>query len=432
MRFLLPVLFVAMFLGIQAPVFAHFDDFHPISVADGVCLDVHAPDVRRDGALVQLWTCNGEPQQLWRYDGAGRLINKAGGLCLSLDTNSSGENGAKVEMRSCDATSWQQWRWESRLEYSDRYKRTPIVWSVGGEDEWCLDAHAPTRNQNGGRVQLWQCNAQPAQDWSFETCDPDDLFCGNLFGWNENRPNFGRVVVKYDREVRFDDRGSIDISPGRHMALHPVTEAVLSGTAVSSRTMQRRHAKRCEQKCRETEACYGYTVLAPGVQSPDANCYLKDFASLYPNATPMPNGQPADLSRVTGLVRNEACPINADTRCTSGTRTGYRAKIVGDLASLTGSASAPMSGGYGEARIRAFRNLREKAAELVRSDFEAKYPTIAPRCQVYTNKACCGRADFDTEREGVRYKATTDLLRQNQMIFNIACFGNQEELPARY
>jgi len=41
-------------------------DYKSISnVGGGKCLDVHAPDMRNDGGRVQVWECNGEPQQQW-------------------------------------------------------------------------------------------------------------------------------------------------------------------------------------------------------------------------------------------------------------------------------------------------------------------------------------------------------------------------------
>ena len=33
--------------------------------AGGKCLDVHVPDMRNNGGRVQVWDCNGEPQQQW-------------------------------------------------------------------------------------------------------------------------------------------------------------------------------------------------------------------------------------------------------------------------------------------------------------------------------------------------------------------------------
>ena len=35
--------------------------------AGGKCLDVHVPDMRNNGGRVQVWDCNGAPQQQWRF-----------------------------------------------------------------------------------------------------------------------------------------------------------------------------------------------------------------------------------------------------------------------------------------------------------------------------------------------------------------------------
>ena len=77
--------------------------------AGGKCLDVHVPDMRNNGGRVQVWDCNGAPQQQWSLRG-NTLVN------------------------------------------------------VGGK---CLDVHAPDMRNNGGRVQVWDCNGAPQQQWRF-------------------------------------------------------------------------------------------------------------------------------------------------------------------------------------------------------------------------------------------------------------------------
>ncbi len=37
--------------------------------------------------------------------------------------------------------------------------------AAGGK---CLEVHAPDLNNNGGRVQLWQCNGSKQQEWLFD------------------------------------------------------------------------------------------------------------------------------------------------------------------------------------------------------------------------------------------------------------------------
>src|SRR5262245_9053560 len=64
----------------------------------GLCLDVHAPDQAKDGAKVQVWTCNGSPQQTWvRDEKVGALISLAG-KCLDVQAAQVGIDGTVVHI----------------------------------------------------------------------------------------------------------------------------------------------------------------------------------------------------------------------------------------------------------------------------------------------------------------------------------------------
>lgn len=50
--------------------------------AYGFCLDVHNDDSTKNGARVQIWKCNDQLNQDWRFH-EGRLVNGRG-LCLDV------------------------------------------------------------------------------------------------------------------------------------------------------------------------------------------------------------------------------------------------------------------------------------------------------------------------------------------------------------
>jgi hypothetical protein len=74
----------------------------------GKCLDVDAPQMRNNGGKVQVWDCNGQPQQQWSFRG-NALVN-GGGKCLDVDAPQMRNNGGKVQVWDCNGQSQQQWR----------------------------------------------------------------------------------------------------------------------------------------------------------------------------------------------------------------------------------------------------------------------------------------------------------------------------------
>ncbi|AOC52591.1 putative secreted hydrolase [Microcystis aeruginosa NIES-2481] len=76
--------------------------------AGGKCLDIHAPDMRNNGSRVQVWDCNGQPQQQWSFSG-NALVN-AGGKCLDIHAPDMRNNGSRVQVWDCNGQPQQQWR----------------------------------------------------------------------------------------------------------------------------------------------------------------------------------------------------------------------------------------------------------------------------------------------------------------------------------
>ena len=120
--------------------------------AAGLCLDVHSPDIANNGGRVQVWECNGQPQQQWRIEN-GVLVNAAG-LCLDVHAPDIANNGGRVQVWACNGQPQQTWSLSA----------APVIDGAG----LCLDVHAPDIANNGGRVQVWTCNGQPQQQWHFE------------------------------------------------------------------------------------------------------------------------------------------------------------------------------------------------------------------------------------------------------------------------
>ena len=127
----------------------------PVKSGDGMCLDLHGPDVGKQGGRMQVWECLGGDNQKFLYLEEDGAIVTASGMCLEAV---GPDNGAPVRAFGCDASPEQVWE----------AKRAPgnAVSFVNVKTGRCLDAHGPESKTNGGRIQIWDCFAGPNQSWS--------------------------------------------------------------------------------------------------------------------------------------------------------------------------------------------------------------------------------------------------------------------------
>lgn len=133
----------------------------------GRCLDADLNTIGSNGTRVQLWDCNGQPQQKWYIDQYASqsgtiwqvLRNVASGRCLDADLNSIQTNGTYVQLWDCNGQPQQEWR--NVIALQNQFSQAgPMLGR-------CLDADTNTIGGNGTRVQLWDCNAQNQQNWLY-------------------------------------------------------------------------------------------------------------------------------------------------------------------------------------------------------------------------------------------------------------------------
>lgn len=127
--------------------------------ASGLCLDVHAPDQRRNGARVQLWSCNGQDQQLWSIKN-GNVISLAG-KCLDVHLPELRTNGGRVQVWHCNGSIQQRW---VRTDRQIRSGGGKCLYGVGAVP---LGKKAGPRAPyyNGSAVRVWACDGSPGQQW---------------------------------------------------------------------------------------------------------------------------------------------------------------------------------------------------------------------------------------------------------------------------
>lgn len=80
-------------------------------------------------------------------------------MCLDADAN-NGRNGTRVQIWECNNSSQQKFRARAGTAGGPDFTLESIRFPG-----MCLDRDARTAGQNGGIVQLWQCNSQPQQNW---------------------------------------------------------------------------------------------------------------------------------------------------------------------------------------------------------------------------------------------------------------------------
>lgn len=121
-----------------------------VSSKSGRCLDADLNTINGNGTIVQLWDCNGQPQQQWVLGDDGSIRSVKNGRCLDADLNTINGNGTKVQLWDCNGQPQQRWYYDGFYTHS-------------GFNARCLDADLNTVGSNGTRVQLWDCNGQPQQ-----------------------------------------------------------------------------------------------------------------------------------------------------------------------------------------------------------------------------------------------------------------------------
>ena len=82
------------------------------------------------------------------------MVSVRSGRCVHADLNSIGRNGTKVQLWDCNGQLQQRWTY-----YDDTIRSS--------KNRKCLDADLNAIRNNGAKVQLWTCNGSRQQKWTF-------------------------------------------------------------------------------------------------------------------------------------------------------------------------------------------------------------------------------------------------------------------------
>jgi hypothetical protein len=121
-----------------------------VGTGSGRCIDVPNSS-QTGGTQVQLYNCDGQPNQQWTYTATGEL-RVYGTDCL--DANAQGTSpGTKAIIWPCNGQSNQHWNINSNGTIT------------GVQSGLCLDATG-AGTANGTLVELWTCNGGSNQQWT--------------------------------------------------------------------------------------------------------------------------------------------------------------------------------------------------------------------------------------------------------------------------
>ncbi|WP_062357279.1 lectin [Herbidospora yilanensis] len=119
-------------------------------VGSGRCLDVSGAS-QANGAVIQLWDCNGQANQQWTTTAAGEL-RVYGGKCLDV-SGAGTADGTAVTIWDCNGQNNQKWRLNS----------DGSITAVGANK--CLDV-SNYGTANGSRIHIWACHGGTNQRWT--------------------------------------------------------------------------------------------------------------------------------------------------------------------------------------------------------------------------------------------------------------------------
>ena len=115
----------------------------------GLCLDVDKVNGRiGPGSAVQIWACNGGPNQRFSWGRNGEIA--IGNLCLDIE-NANPNDGGRMIVWQCSGAPNQRWQARGRDIVSQLNGKCLAVWEG--------------QARNGQRVVTWGCNGSTNQNW---------------------------------------------------------------------------------------------------------------------------------------------------------------------------------------------------------------------------------------------------------------------------
>ena len=188
-----------------------------VSGPGGKCLDVAGDDTGGNGTAVQLWDCQANAaDQHWAHNADSSLSTL--GRCLDVTGNGTA-NGALLELWDCNGVGGQKW-----VQQADGSLRNP-------QSGRCVDSPNGA-TANGTRLQIWDCNSAAAQKFSVTGGGPitgPGGKCVDVAG--DDRGANGTAVQLWDCQSFAVDQHWFRLSSGALRTLGRCLDIVGNGTA---------------------------------------------------------------------------------------------------------------------------------------------------------------------------------------------------------
>ncbi|MDM8546219.1 RICIN domain-containing protein [Candidatus Venteria ishoeyi] len=84
-----------------------------------------------------------------------KLLVNVKGRCLESPPDQAKNNGGKIQLWDCNNSKYQRWKLDSQQR----------LVNTSGK---CLDIAGPDLHKNGGSIGLWECNNAPNQKWTLD------------------------------------------------------------------------------------------------------------------------------------------------------------------------------------------------------------------------------------------------------------------------
>lgn len=237
-------LLLAVFIALAMPGLAAAAPAAVVSKASGLCLDV-AGNTTAPGAAVQVYACNGGPNQQWDVDAAGEIRTFGGTRCLDVAGQSTALEAPIVSWQ-CNGQDNQKWVVNANGTI------------VGKQSGLCLDVrNAATTGKTP--VQVWTCTGNPNQVWNgLATASgdtqpptiPGNLKLANLgcksatLSWSASTDNLGvsNYDVYHDGQLLATVGGStlsttLALAPGASWGLYVNARDVAGNVSQASTTL---------------------------------------------------------------------------------------------------------------------------------------------------------------------------------------------------
>jgi hypothetical protein len=118
------------------------------------CLDIAGGKVY-NGAVLQIWNCNGHPNQNFRWCGDGRIVSDMDtNFCVDVPGGDPSGTGP-LQMWSCNSHAGQYWKYDGN---------TMAVYPASAGEKECIDLENGSTNPGTGVI-LWGCQGGNNERW---------------------------------------------------------------------------------------------------------------------------------------------------------------------------------------------------------------------------------------------------------------------------